>query len=85
MPSFEPQCDHGLVAGNRRSDPHDRIPSFCCAHSATRISGRTHAGSAFFAFEELRDTPNPSGSGIVELVRPRINEYFPCELDLELE
>ena len=67
VPSFERQCDHGLVAGNRRSDPHDRIAVFCCAHSATRISGRTHAGSAFFAFEELRDTPDPSGSGIVDL------------------
>ena len=24
MASSEPQCGHGLVAGNRRSDPHDR-------------------------------------------------------------
>jgi len=88
-PVSKPQCDHGLVAGNRRSDPHDRIPSFYCAHSATRISGRAHAGSAFFAFEELRDTPNSESSNcggdglaisnprsIANMVRPRIKEYF---------
>jgi len=40
------------VSGNRRSDPHDRIASLYA--SDARVSGWTHAGSAFFAFTELR-------------------------------
>ena len=40
------------MAGNLRSDPHGRIASLCA--SDTRVSGRTHAGSAFSAFKELK-------------------------------
>ena len=52
VPGTEPQCGHGLVAGNRRSDPHDRIPSlemraFQAGPGPTRVR-------LFSAFEELQ-------------------------------
>ena len=33
---FEPEGGHGLVAGNRRSDPHDRIASLYFRYSRFR-------------------------------------------------